>query len=114
MIQYEFKISAVECTILEDGMSNVINLVHYRYLGTNENGILGETYGVITLPAPSFESFTTFNDVTSEMVIGWLNTILSSKKEEESISQLELLQQSIENEINLKENPVTITLQLLN
>lgn len=112
MIQYEFKVSGVDCIILEDTMANVITTVHYRYIGTNKDGIAAETYGAMSLPAPLVESFTPFNSVTSVTVINWLNLILGTKNEDEDFSRLELMQQSIENEINLKVTPVIITLQL--
>lgn len=113
MIEYKFEIDKVECTISQDGLNNIIYLVHYRYIGTNENNISADNYGAIILPPPSIENFLSFEEITTEMVIGWLNGLFSIKNENEELSQLETMQLSIANKIELKDKPKTLTLQLL-
>lgn len=69
-----------------DGMDKVISTIHYRAQKTHSETIFdaetetssdkdlftADTYGAISMPAPHEASFTPYDEVTKEMVEGWL------------------------------------------
>jgi hypothetical protein len=99
MTTFNWTISAVERAISLDGLSNVIQTVHWRYRGTDENGVTAETYGAAAVGEPNPQDFTPFNDVTAADVEGWLENILDVPS----------MQVNLEAQIALINNPVTIT-----
>lgn len=56
-----------------DGMEKVISTIHWRAQKQHEK-FTADTYGAISLEAPYEASFTPYNEVTEEMVIGWLES----------------------------------------
>lgn len=54
-----------------DGMDKVISTIHYRAQKQYE-GFTSDTYGAVSLEAPHEASFTPYDEVTKEMVEGWL------------------------------------------
>lgn len=58
-----------------DGMEKVISTIHYR-AQKQEADFTADTYGAITLEAPHEASFTPYDEVTKEMVEGWLESSL--------------------------------------
>jgi hypothetical protein len=65
---FEFEIKELVCNESLDGLSNVIVTVHYYSVkdGVSISGSLG-------LSAPHESAFIPFDEVTEEMVLGWLN-----------------------------------------
>jgi hypothetical protein len=60
-----------------DGMDKVISVIHWRAQKHNDyNHQIGvftaDTYGALSVPAPHEASFTPYDEVTKEMVEGWL------------------------------------------
>ena len=79
MIEYNWIISAMENYPKADGLDNVVFQVHYRRQATEVDGEktwLAETYGAQTMPAPSPEDYTPYEDLTFEQVCGWLEATL--------------------------------------
>ena len=68
MINYKWIFSAFDCKVSEDGMQNVITTVHWRYNGTNENGVSAEVYGVQAVGAPTPEAFIPYPDLSEEQL----------------------------------------------
>jgi len=106
MINYNFKIESLECLINDNGLTNVIQNVHWRYIGTSKLGNSNNMYSVETLPIPNPDDFLPIAELTNEIVITWLENIFSQS------DRLEQMQQEINNAINLIENPITKTIQL--
>jgi hypothetical protein len=109
MTTFTWTISAVNRAISLDGLSNVIQTVHWRYRGTDENGTTAETYGALAMPNPNPEDFTPWDQVTTAVVEGWLETIFSEEVEGQDQTQLEKMQANIQQKIDLINNPTTIT-----
>lgn len=110
MITFNWTISAAERAVSLNGLQDVIKIVHWRYRGTDENGITAETYGATSVGDPNPEDFTPYNGVTESDVIGWLETILGAVPEEEGqISQIQNMKSNIETQIGLLIAPSTIT-----
>jgi hypothetical protein len=99
MTTFNWTISAVERAISLDGLSNVIQTVHWRYRGTDENGVTAETYGATSVGAPNPQDFTPFDEVTASDVERWLEVLLDVPS----------MQANLEAQIALIINPVTIT-----
>lgn len=101
MNTYNWIISALECKVLEDGFTNLISTVHWRYNATNENGITVDTYGAQSVGSetpPVKETFVPYESITKEIIIGWL---------EVKIDVL-VMNESLDDQIALKEKPVII------
>jgi hypothetical protein len=104
MITYEWVITALDCVISEDGLTNVVLNVHWRYKGTNENGVTADVYGIEIMPQPNQENFTPYEDLDLTIVSGWL----------EDKFNMEQMKTSVAHEINLIVNPIIVTLPLPN
>ena len=114
MTTFNWNISAVERAVSLDGLSDVIQTIHWRYRGTDENGVTAETYGATAVGEPNPQDFTPWDEVTEADVEGWLVSIMSvvpevEEGEEEKPTQLEQMQENLETQIALLANPVTIT-----
>lgn len=115
-MNYEWIISSMDCTPSLDGLTDVVNAVHWRYRATNENGVSAETYGVISVGQPNPVEFTDYQNLTFIQVSGWLETIYSKPIEleegqtEEKLTQLQEMQNNLIKQIELIETPVNITL----
>ena len=99
MTTFNWTIPAVERAVSYNGLSEVIQTVHWRYRATDENGVTTETYGASTLSDPNPENFTSFNEVTSLVVQTWLENILDMPS----------IQANLQAQIDLIINPITIT-----
>ena len=63
-------ISALDCAPSEDGHTNVVKTVHWRCDGA-DGEFTGSVYSTCSLPAPE-GSFTAYDDLTPETVLGWI------------------------------------------
>ena len=99
MTTFNWTISAVERAINLDGLQDVIQTVHWRYRGIDENGVTAETYGAVAVGQPNPQDFTPFDDVTASDVEGWLEVLLDVPS----------MQANLEAQIALIITPTTIT-----
>jgi len=103
--QFSWVISQLNCAIESEGLSNVINVIHWRYNAKQVDGgktWFAETYGATSVAQPNPQNFVPYEDVTEAEVIGWLEEVLP----------VEAMQASLEANINLQINPVEVTLPL--
>jgi hypothetical protein len=101
-ITFNWVISTLDCVVSKDGLSNVVETIHWRYKGTNQNGTTSELYGAQLVGDPNPDEFTPYEDLTVVIISQWL----------ESILDIEKMQKNIEDQINQLENPTHITLPL--
>ena len=99
MVTFNWTISAVERAISLDGLSDVIQTIHWRYRGIDENGVTAETYGGVAVGEPNPQDFTPFDEVTASDVEGWLVNLLDVPS----------MQANLEAQIALLITPTTIT-----
>jgi hypothetical protein len=99
MITFNWTISAVERAVSLDGLQDVIQTVHWRYRGTDENGVTAETYGATAVGQPNPQDFTPFDEVTPSDVEGWLEVLLDVPS----------MQENLQAQIALLITPTTIT-----
>ena len=99
MITFNWTISATERAVSLDGLPDVIQVVHWRYRGTDENGVTAETYGATTVGEPNPQDLTPYDGITAADVEGWLEVLLDVPS----------MQANLEAQIALLINPTTIT-----
>lgn len=90
MRNFEFVISQLDSIPSIDGMEKIIVVIHWRAQKTHSETIydsetetssdkdlfIADTYGALSVDAPYEASFTPYDEVTKEMVEGWLESSL--------------------------------------
>lgn len=104
MTTFTWTISALDGDKTLGANSDVVTNIHWRLLGTNEDGITGETYGSQAIGEPTSGSFIEFGDLTQEIVVGWL----------ENVMDVQSYKDRIQAQIDEKITPTTFTLPLPN
>jgi hypothetical protein len=88
-----------------EGLTDVICVIHWRYQAEqveNDKTYFAEVYGTLSVPSPNPADFVPYDQVTYEMVCGWLEAGLNTEAMNENLAtQIE----------NLK-NPPIVTLPL--
>jgi hypothetical protein len=97
MVIYNWKFPAFECRVNENGLQKVVTVVHWRYGGTDQDGITAEIYGAQGVGEPNPDAFTPYPQISEEQVAGWM----------EASMDIEAMRENIANQINLIKNPVT-------
>lgn len=95
MITYTWSISQLDCAPSENGLINVVKVIHWNLVGQDENGISASISNSYPLPEPNPEVFADYSTLTKEIVIGWLETNLD----------VGYLQTTLTNEIASRYNP---------
>jgi hypothetical protein len=102
MITYKWVIPALNCIVSQDGLSNVVKGIHWRYQGTDENNNMSDLFGYQEIGAVDPENFTPYSALTIEVTSGWLEGLLD-------ISEMET---EIAKKISEKADPVEVILPL--
>ena len=84
-----------------DGHEKVIFNVHWR-VSKEEEEYVGSAYGTQSLNTENIENFIPYDDVTSEIVEGWVKEAMG----EEEVSSIE---SSIDKQIEDQKNPPYVT-----
>ena len=92
MRNFEFVISQLDSIPSFDGMDKVISVIHWRaqkvhfdvtfsseFEGAKADLFTADTYGALSVDAPHEASFTPYDEVTKEMVEGWLESSLDTE-----------------------------------
>ena len=95
-IIYTWEITAMEVILNQDGLSNVVSNIDWRFIATVEN----KPYTALHwskqyVSAPDATTFTNYEELTKEQVVSWLESVLD-------VSQLK---ENLEEQINLQANP---------
>jgi hypothetical protein len=102
MITYTWGILQLDCAPSENGLTDVVKIIHWGLTGIDENGTTASMSNSYPLPSPTPESFTDYSTLTEETVIGWLEGNLD----------VGYLQTYLANEIATKYNPPITPLPL--
>lgn len=102
MITYTWSISRLDCAPSENGLTNVVKVIHWILNGQDENGVSASINNSYPLPKPNPEQFNDYSTLTEEIVIGWL----------ESNLDVGYLQTILIDEISSQYNPPITSLQL--
>ena len=100
---YSWRINALDAKIHENDLDNVIYTVHYTFIGQDdsEEPVMASSIGTLGVQYNPEEPFIQYDDLTKEDVVGWLEAGLD----------VETMKQNIDNQIELKKNPVDKTLR---
>lgn len=102
MITYTWSISKLDCAPSENGLTNIVKIIHWTLTGVDENGISSSMSNSYPLSTPSPEGFADYSTLTQETVIGWL----------ESNLDVGYIKTRLSNEISSQYNPPITPLPL--
>ena len=102
MITYTWSISKLDCAPAENGLTNVVKVIHWILQAQDENGVSASINNSYPLPEPNPEVFNDYSTLTKETVVGWLENSLD----------VGYLQTRLANEIASKYNPPITPLPL--
>jgi hypothetical protein len=76
MITYTWGIFRLDCAPAENGLIDVVKIIHWGLTGIDENNVSASMSSSYPLPSPSPEAFTDYSTLTEETVISWLESNL--------------------------------------
>ena len=100
---FTYSISQTDFVLSEDGLTNVINNLHWRCDASETSGGSDYTagdYGTQSLAAPDPSSFTAYDSVTEADCIAWLKAAMGT----DAVTALEA---SLQAQIDLEITPTT-------
>ena len=101
MTNYTWTISSMETAPSEDGLTDVVKIIHWRYKGI-DGDYQAEVYSSYSCPSPSSTDFTAYEDLTEADVIGWL----------EAGIDVDAMNTNIDSQIENLKNPPIVSLPL--
>lgn len=76
-ITYEWQFSQFDTAPTLDGLTNVVEIVHWRYIAVDDtDGLSAQAYGTANLGIPGPSEFVPFEDITKEMTIQWVSGVI--------------------------------------
>ena len=106
MVNYEWQFPALDVKFSDGEMKNVVTTVHWVLVAT-EGEHSTSVYGSVGVPEPTPEAFVSYEDLTQEEVISWVEAALNESGEE---SQLQAMKDGLVSQIETMKAPVTATL----
>jgi hypothetical protein len=100
----DWSISALDCRVQEDGLSDVVYQCHWRCSATEVDGdktYSASVYSTCSVPGPNPASFTPYASLTQEQVLGWIWANGVDKDATEA---------AVEAQLELQKHPVTVSL----
>ena len=97
---HTWTVSALDYTVSQDGLSNVVNTVHWR-CSKEDGDNSGSSYGTAGLEAPG-ESFVEWADITEATAVGWAKAAMGDE-------QVAAVEASIDAQIAEQANPTSGT-----
>ena len=100
---YNWRINALDAKIHENDLDNVIYTVHWSFIAKDdsEEPVLASSIGTLGVKYNPESSFISYDDLTKEDVVGWL---------EEGLD-VDSMKENLDKQIELKKNPVDETLR---
>lgn len=101
-MKYEWKITGLKRKDApNEGLNNIIVQTYWKKIGTDNDGNTGEFQGATPFDLSTVDpnNFTSYEDLTEEMVLSWIKSVVVDTYEEHVNSQ-------IQKQINEKVNPV--------
>lgn len=102
---FKWLIAQLNCKVEEEGLSDVINMIHWRYNATqivDDKTYFADTYSCTSVSQPNPQDFIPYADVTEAEVIGWL----------ESVLDVPAMQLSLESNLYNQQHPTEVVLPL--
>jgi hypothetical protein len=101
MITYNWNVVQMDAYPEKDGLTDVVFQVHWTLIGTEET-YSGMVYGSVNVTLDEGSTYTPYNELTQEQVVGWVKDSLG----EEQVASLEA---NIATQIQNKINPPVVT-----
>ncbi len=79
MIVYSWNFNPLEVTYNLNGLVNVVNTVHWQFSGVTGSAF-NQVIGTVSLNTPDTGSFVAYEDLTKEIVTGWVEGTLGEEK----------------------------------
>lgn len=95
-IEYTWTFPALDVTYDEEGLTNVVNTVHWIYTA-RDGDYTATMYSTVGLPGPG-QPFTAYEDLTADIVQGWVENTLGA-------DQVAEMQKSLANSIEAQKTP---------
>lgn len=87
-ISSQWRINALESIpSLEDGLVNVISIIHCEKTAVSEDGFNARWYGMVSVKAPHPALFIPYEEVTEEVVISWVEDSLTTANVDANLEQ---------------------------
>lgn len=94
---YTWVISQLDCHARHEGYDNVVYVIHWRRQATDGKGRNAEIYGAQAIDMDPSASFTSYDELEFNQVIGWLESAIGKERLD---AQITALDQQIEDQIN--------------
>ena len=100
---YSWRINALDAKIHENDLDNVIYTIHWSFIGQDdsEEPVMASSTGTSGVQYNPENPFISYDDLTKEDVVGWLEAGLN----------VDSMKESLDKQIELKKNPVDETLR---
>lgn len=102
MKEYSYSILSIFTQQSVNGLTNVVKYVDWRYQVKEEEAVGEKYYRTEVLP-PNEVSFTNYNDLTSDIVWGWITSIVDIEQIKLEVDELF---ENIKNPNNIVERPI--------
>jgi hypothetical protein len=99
----DWTVSAMDCKVQEDGLSDVVYQCHWRVSKTEVDGdktYSASVYSTCSVPGPNPASFTPYDQLTQDEVLGWIWANGVDKAATEA---------AVQQQIYLQKNPVVVS-----
>jgi hypothetical protein len=101
MTTFKWVVSAMDTAPSEDGLTDVVKVVHWRYQAVNGE-YTSEVYGAMGCATPSDTDFTAYDDLTYDQVCEWLA----------AGNNVEAMELNLDTQIENLKNPPIVNLPL--
>ena len=109
-LTYTWEFPVLDCYPTHAEQENVVFNVHWRLQGEDELGNTGQVYSTVGLTLDAEAEFIAFEDLTQEIVQGWVETALQVQPTPMTgTNVLEAIKASIETQIQEKLTPSRIS-----
>ena len=100
---YSWRINALDAKIHENDLDNVIYTVHWSFIGKDdsEEPVSASSIGALGVQYNPEDPFIAYDDLVKSDVVGWLEAGLD----------VDSMKENLDNQIELKKNPVDETLR---
>ena len=106
-MSFTWKVSALDYAVSQDGLSNVVNTVHWRCSKEDEDGNSGYAYGSHGLPEPDPSNFVAWDSLDEFTVLSWMTADMVAAVEEGEETEVDRVQASVDAQIAEQAAPTT-------
>lgn len=110
-IEYKWSFGNPDCKVSENGLENVIDVIHWRLTGS-EDGLTAEEYGTAKMQSPNESDFTPYEQVTEPQMIEWTSEVLNASEGFKIDRTVEGIKARIAKSIEAQKNPEVVSMPL--